>query len=346
MNQESPSGFSPLLKTTGVCLISLLIVLAGIWASENKTSDKTIVLHGACLFDDKHSYTVALEKFAELVQTYYQGPEKVEFVLHKNSELGQEKDYFGYMNIGAVVDYAITSPSHGSTFSEMITVMDIPFLFRDSDHFLKAIDADVFARVATSLEERADIITLGYGGGEKRHLFGIRPLKKMEDLKDFEMRVMGSPIQSRMFAAIGATPTVISSGEVYNAIQTNVIDGAENSASAIQQYKWFEVAQDVSFTSVSIIVRPLFFSGKRFRTLPSDLQDAIRRAGKEAARFEREFEIRIDDPLMDQLEKEGKVRVHPFAERDKMLELAAPVKADYAEEIGAKDILDAINAIR
>ena len=167
----------------------------------------------------------------------------------------------------------------------------------------------------------------------------------MAELENFYMRVMGAPIQSRMFSALGATPTVISFGEVYNAIQTGVIEGAENAASAISQFKWYEVAQDVSLSAVSIIVRPLFFSGKRFRKLPADLQAAIRRAGKEAMIFERNYEIETDDPLMAQLEKEGKIRTHPFTEREQLLELAAPVKAAYAAEIGAGPVLEAINAI-
>ena len=237
-------------------------------------------------------------------------------------------------------------PSHASTFSKMATIMDVPFLFRDTEHYLKTMESDVFESVEQIVSDRADVVILGYGGGEKRHLVGRRPIRNIEELKGFYMRVMGSPIQSRMFEAIGATPTVISGAEVYNAIQTGVIEGAENSASAILKYKWFEVAHDVSLTTVSIIIRPLFFSGKRFRQLPADLKAAIRRAGKEAMEFERLYEIEIDDPLMAQLEAEGKVTTHQFTEREKILELAEPVKKAYAEEIGASAILEAINQIK
>lgn len=338
-------------KSTLFKTILSLIVVSGIafifigWAAQKSKAD-IITLHGACIFDDEHSYTKALVKFSALVEQYYEGPKQLNFVLHKNSELGQEKDYFNYMNIGAVVDFAIASPSHASTFSKAATIMDVPFLFRDTDHYLKTMKSDVFEEVEQTVSDRADVVILGYGGGEKRHLVGRRPVRDMNELEGFYMRVMGSPIQSRMFEAIGATPTVISGGEVYNAIQTGVIEGAENSASAILKYKWFEVAQEVSLATVSIIIRPLFFSGKRFRQLPSDLQAAIRRAGKEAMEFERLYEIEIDDPLMAQLEAEGKIKTHEFKEREKILELAEPVKRAYAEEIGATAILEAINNIK
>lgn len=339
------SPLSPTHKTILFCSFTLLIALASVALSRLHFGRQTIVLHGASQFDDSHAYTKALVRFSELVKNYYTGPEELSFILHKNSELGTEKEYFSYMNIGAVVDFAITSPSHGSTFSRMITIMDVPFLFRDTDHYLRSIEGEVFKDLESKLYDRADVLILGYGGGEKRHIFGRRPVRNIDELQGFDMRVMGSPIQSRMFAALGAYPTVISGDEVYNAIQTGVISGAENSASALDYFKWYEVAQDVSLTAVSIIVRPLLFSGKRFRQLPTDLQESIRRAGREAMEFERMLEVDTDDPLMQQMAAAGKVRLHQFENRDTLLKLAAPVKAAYAEEIGAVEILESINAL-
>lgn len=324
----------------------MLIVLSTLQLASYRAKNTRIVLHGASQFDDTHTYTMALQRFTELVIEYYEGSEKIEFVLHKNSELGTEKDYFGYMNIGAVVDFAVIAPSHASTFSQMVTIMDVPFLFRDTDHYLKTMESSVFDEVRERVYDRADVMILGYGGGEKRHIFGRRPVRNIEELQGFDMRVMGAPIQSQIFAALGAAPTVISSNEVYNAIQTGVISGAENSATAMKHFKWIEVAQDVSLTTVSIIIRPLFFSGKRFRRLPPDLQEAIRRAGKEAMEYERLLEIEIDDPLMEQMATEGKVQLHNFENRDTLLKLAAPVKEAYAREIGATEILNAVNEIK
>ena len=323
----------------------MLISGLGVWiASFSKVSDK-IILHGASQFDHNHSYTRALVKFEELVKKYYTGSQEIEFVLHANGELGVEKDFFTYMNIGAVVDYAILAPSHVSTFSPMATIMDIPFLFRDGDHYLAAIDAGVFDAIGEDLLKRADVMISGYGGGEKRHIFGRRPVRNMEELVGFSMRVMGSPIQSRMFAALGAAPTVISSDEIYNAIQTGVIEGAENSAAVIDLLKWYEVANDVSVTSVSYIVRPLFFNAKRLRSFPKELRDAMLKAGPEAMAYERSIEMGQDDMILNKLHRSGKIKVHEFTEREKMLQLAEPVKRAFAKEIGATQILEAINAI-
>ncbi|ASJ72016.1 TRAP transporter substrate-binding protein [Granulosicoccus antarcticus] len=305
-----------------------------------------IELHGASQFDDNHPYTKALSKFAELLDTYYEGEHELSFVLHKSFELGNEKDYVGFMNQGISVDYAIVSPSHMSTFSRAVTIADMPFLFRDVPHFEASIAADVFAPLEEELKNKAGLLLLGYGGGEKRHLFGTKDLGSMEKLKGFRMRVQGSPIQTRIFSAIGAAPQVIAGGEVYSAIQTGVIDGGENSATTFESLKWYEVGPEVTLTTVAITVRPLVFSGKRFNEFDEEVQQAIVKAGAEAMAYERALEINGDDAKLQQLVDEEKLRTHPFEDRAAMVALAEPIKIEWAAEIGATSILEAINAVK
>ena len=84
-----------------------------------------ITLHGAVQFADDHVFNRTLVRFEELVKKYYGKP--INFVLHKNSELGLEKDYFAYMNQGKAVDYGIVSPAHMSTFAKAAPFIDAPF---------------------------------------------------------------------------------------------------------------------------------------------------------------------------------------------------------------------------
>ncbi|MFI5024912.1 MAG: TRAP transporter substrate-binding protein [Alphaproteobacteria bacterium] len=307
-------------------------------------AEEPIVLHGAVQFGDDHPFTKALVKFAELVKEYYGKP--VDFVLHKNSELGLEKDYFAYMNRGISVDYGIVSPAHMSTFSPAAPLMDMPFLFRDAAHWEKVLESDAFQPIEDEVLKKADVMLLGYAGGGMRNLIVNKPVRNMAELKGLTMRVMGAPIQTAIFKAIGATPSVIAYNEVYNAIQTGVIQGAENEAAGLLQMKFYEVGPDISLTQHAITVRPLCFSGKTFRKLPPALQAAILKAGKEAGAYGRKLESEGDAALLAELEKEGKLHLYKFADRDKLLELAEPVKEAYAKEIGASDILKRIDAIK
>jgi len=307
-------------------------------------AQQPITLHGAVQFDDSHPFNKALLKFHELVVQYYGKP--VVFVLHRNSELGLEKDYFAYMNQGISVDYGIVSPAHMSTFAKAAPLLDMPFLFRDLDHWNKVLDSDAFQPIVDDVSKKADVMIIGYAGGGTRNIIANKPVRNMAELKGLSMRVMGAPIQTQMFTAIGAKPSVIAYNEVYNAIQTGVIQGAENEAAGMDAMKFYEVGPDISLTQHAITVRPICFSGKTFRKLPPDLQAAILRAGKEAGKYGRDVESSGDAALLAKLEKEGKLKTFVFTERPKLLELAEPVKQAYAKEIDATAILNKVNAIK
>jgi TRAP-type transport system periplasmic protein len=307
-------------------------------------AEAQITLHGASQFNDEHAFTKAMVKFEELVKKYYGKP--VNFVLHKNSELGLEKQYFEYMAQGKAVDYAIVSPAHMSTFSKAAPFIDAPFLFRDLAHWNKVLDQDVLKPVADEIAQKADVMLIGYAGGGIRNIFVNKPVRNMQELKALKVRVQGAPIWSRTFQAAGMAPTVIAYNEVYNAIQNGVIQAGENEAAGVEQMKFYEVAPHLSMTQHAITIRPLCFSGKTFKKLDKDLQAAVLKAGKESGAYGRQIESSEDEQKLAKMEKEGKLKRVPFAGRDEMKKLVDPVMAAYAKEIGAEQILAKINAIK
>ncbi|HEX4927332.1 MAG TPA: TRAP transporter substrate-binding protein [Burkholderiales bacterium] len=305
---------------------------------------QTLTLHGASQFNDDHAFTKALARFGELV-TKYSGA-KIQFVLHKNSELGLEKQYFEYMAQGKAVDYAIVSPAHMSTFSRAAPFIDAPFLFRDLAHWNKVLDRNVLKPVADEIAKKADVMLIGYAGGGTRNIFATKPIHNLAELKDLKIRVQGAPIWSKTFAAAGMAPTVIAYNEVYNAIQNGVIEAGENEAAGVEQMKFYEVGPQLAMTQHAITIRPLCFSGKTFRRLDKKLQAAVLRAGKEAGAYGRQIESSEDAAKLEALEKAGKLKRVAFSERSQMKKLVDPVMAEYAKEIGAEKILAQINAIK
>ena len=253
----------------------------------------SITLHGASQFSDEHAFTKALVRFEELVKKYYGKP--INFVLHKNSELGLEKDYFAYMNQGKAVDYGIVSPAHMSTFSRAAPFIDAPFIFRDLNHWNKVLDADLLKPIADEIAQKADVMLIGYAGGGTRNIFANKPVRNMAEMKNLKVRVQGAPIWSRTFAAAGMSPTVIAYNEVYNAIQNGVIQAGENEAAGVEQMKFYEVGPNLNMTQHAITIRPLCFSGKTFKGLDKDLQAAVLRAGKEAGAYGRRIESSEDE---------------------------------------------------
>ncbi len=305
---------------------------------------QVITLHGASQFSDAHPFTKGLMKFEELVKKYYGKP--VNFVLHKNSELGLEKDYFAYMNQGISVDYAIISPAHMATFAKAAPFIDAPFVFRDHDQMNKVIAQGVLNPISDEIAKRADVLLIGYGGGGVRNIFANKPVRNMAELKGLKIRVQGAPIWTRTFSAAGMAATVIAYNEVYNGIQTGVIQAGDNEAAGVEQMKFYEVGPNLILTRHSISIRPICFSGKTLRKLPADLQAAIRKATAEADDWEHALESQGDTAILQKLEKEGKLKLVKFEERDKLQQSMAPALAAYAKEIGADAIYARINAIK
>ena len=305
---------------------------------------QTLTLHGASQFNDDHAFTKALVRFQELVDKY--SGKKATWVLHKNSELGLEKQYFEYMAQGKAVDYAIVSPAHMSTFSKAAPFIDAPFLFRDLAHWNKVLDADLLKPVADEINQKAEVMLIGYAGGGTRNIFVNKPVRNLAEIKGLKVRVQGAPIWSKTFAAAGMAPTVIAYNEVYNAIQNGVIAAGENEAAGVESMKFFEVAPHLAMTQHAITIRPICFSTKTFNKLDKATQAAVLKAGKEAGAYGRQVESGEDEQKLVALEKAGKLKRVPFADRAQMKKLVDPVMIEYAKEIGASELLAKINAVK
>tara|TARA_R110002094_G_scaffold14304_1_gene25319 strand:+ start:75 stop:791 length:717 start_codon:yes stop_codon:yes gene_type:complete len=237
------------------------------------------------------------------------------------------------------------APSNMAKFAPSIPLMDMPFLFRDLDHWNKVLSSDAFAPLEAELLKNADIMVIGYTGGGVRNLVSSKPIGNLEQLAGHKMRVMGAPIQAQTFAALTAAPSAIAYNEVYNAIQSGVIAGFENEAASIQNLKFYEVAPYVTLTKHTITVRPIVFSGKTFRKLPEALQAAIMKAGAEAGAFGRELESREDGVKLQEMVDAGQIKVQEFEGREKLLEMVIPVQDAFAADINATELLAAVRGM-
>jgi TRAP-type C4-dicarboxylate transport system substrate-binding protein len=196
---EEDSCDIPFRRSLARCFVVALAVCG------NALAQQPITLHGAVQFNDDHAFTKALVRFEELVKKYYGKP--INFVLHKNSELGLEKDYFAFMNQGISVDYGIVSPAHMSTFSQGGPVhrcaVPVPRP-RSLEQGARRRHAEAGRRRGVAEGRRhADRLR----GGGTRNIFANKPVHNMAELKGLKIRVQGAPIWSKTFAAAGMAPT-------------------------------------------------------------------------------------------------------------------------------------------
>ena len=293
----------------------------------------TIALHGASQFDEDHAFTRTLARFAELTEACYDGD--LAFVLHLSAGLGVERDYFEMMSQGVSVDFAVVAPSHMASLSPQMPLMDMPFLFRDHDHWDAVLSSDAFALIEQEVLDAAGVRVIGYAGGGTRNLIANREITTMAELRGFRMRVMGAPIQAMIFDAITAEPSVIAYDEVYNAVQTGLVEGLENEAAGIAQMKFYEVAPFIIQTRHAITVRPLMFSDSTFQRLPAALRACVEEAGAAAGAHGRRLESGEDGRTLQAMADAGLLQIVPFADRERLRELAVPVQDAFAAQLGA-----------
>ena len=213
-----------------------------------------IMLNGASQVNDAF-FICALVRFEQLAKQYH-APGPVNFVLHRNSALGQEEQQFESMSAGrGALDYAMVSPAHMSAFGRAAPLVDAPFLSRDPAQWNKVLDADPSGPVAQEIERRARVALIGYAGGGVRNIFANRRITNMAELRGLKVRVQDAPIWSRSFRAPGMAPTVIACNKVCNGIQNNVMEAGENEAAGVEAMRSYGAAPNRIMTQHAVTIR-------------------------------------------------------------------------------------------
>ncbi|MGI9303228.1 MAG: TRAP transporter substrate-binding protein, partial [Gammaproteobacteria bacterium] len=220
-------------------------------------------------------------------------------------------------------------------------LFNLPFLFKDLDHFYRVLDGPIGDRVARKVESNLGSVFLGWWfSGIRNEWNNKRPVRTPEDLKGLKIRVMGSPVLIDTFNALGAQATPMSFGEVYTSIQQGVIDGAETDHVDLLVENFYEVTKHVSLTSHMYLAAGLLCSQKVYDKLPADVQVALLKAGAESVAAQRKaMEVMTDEAFAD-LRAKGlqfyDVDLAPFREK------VGSVYEKNAEKVGGMAVIDQV----
>lgn len=337
-------------KVFGLTLALLVLVtgmaFAGGAQEGTEATPETITLVGGVMLPEGHVYYRAMEKFVELFKEYYDGSVDVKFELHHSGSIGTEKDMLEFMMQGVSVDFGVVSPAWAATWDKTAPIIDAPFLFKSISNWENALEAGALDPIRQTMIEKG-VNFIGYGGGGARSLILNQPVRSVDDLGKIDLRVQGSPLHARVFEAVGVNPTPLDYMEVYNAIKTGVVDGLENEPAGLEGMKFYEVAPYYVMTRHQITTRILAFSQPRLESFPQDMQDAILKAGLEAGRWHRKAEVAEAEEIVANLEKNHGLTAIELSDADNKIiqERALPVVRDYAEEVGALEIFETIQAM-
>ena len=291
--------------------------------------------HGA---QAQHPTQYGLEHFAELVAERTDGAVEVE--VYPNRQLGEEREMVEGLQLGTV-DMAVVSTGPLGSFSPEINVLDMPFLFRDSEHAYAVFDGEIGQSLLENFNAQG-ITGLAIWENGWRHLTIDREVAEPDDLEGVRLRTMENQVHMDAFAALGANPMPMVWGEVYTSLEQGVIDAQENPITVIYTNQLWEVQDRVVLTKHVYGPHIFLASTASLEQLPEEYRQVVREAAQDAAEFQREKSAELEAEQMQLLREEGmeivEIDTAPFQKA------MAPVYEKYSDQFGeelVQSILDA-----
>lgn len=244
--------------------------------------------------------------FKEKVEELSGGTIKID--MQAAGVLGSENDVLdtmlgggGTIDMSRISAFALTS--YGGEKSKLLSV---PYTFVDRDHFWNFATSDLAPEfLLEPYENGSGVRGLFYGEEGFRHFFTVDPVNKMEDLKGMKLRVSNDPIMNGMVQGLGASPTVVSFGELYSALQTGVVDGAEQPIANYKSNAFQETAPNLILDGHTLGAIQVVITDEAWEGLTEEQQNIITEAGKYASEFNRQISEEAENKVLEELRAEG-----------------------------------------
>jgi C4-dicarboxylate-binding protein DctP len=282
----------------------------------------------------------AAEFFAKRAVELTGGKVKVE--VYANSSLYKDKEEIEALQIGAVQMLAPSLSKFGPLGVKEFEAFDLPFLFDSTADLHKITQGPVGAGLMARLEPKG-IKGLAFWDNGFKSFTANTPLKTPADFKGKKFRIQSSKVLEEQMRSVGGIPQVMAFSEVYQALQTGVVDGTENTISNIYTQKTHEVQKYLSLTNHGYIGYAVIVQKKFWDTLPADLRNQLEQAMKEATVYGNDIAQDENDQALVGVRKSGRTAVYELTteERLALKQAMAPVHARMADRVG-KDTLQAI----
>ncbi|SCY65343.1 TRAP transporter substrate-binding protein [Paracoccus tibetensis] len=248
-----------------------------------------------------HPTHLGLLRLSEIVAERTDGEVQIE--VFADRQLGEEREMVEGLQLGTV-DMTVVSTGPLNAFVPEIAVLDLPFLFRDSQHAYGVLDGEVGQEILAKFEG-AGILGLGYFENGWRHLTTKGAVDAREDLQGVKLRTMQNPVHMAAFEAMGASPVPMAWGEVFTSLGQGVIDAQENPITVIYTNSLWEVQSHVTLTGHVYGPHVILASQVVWDGLPEDARTAISEAMPEVIAFQRQESQRLEAEQIDLLRDKG-----------------------------------------
>jgi C4-dicarboxylate-binding protein DctP len=275
----------------------------------------------------------AAEKFKELAEKYTDGKVKVE--IYPNSTLYKDKEELEALQLGAVQMLAPSNSKFGPIGVREFEVFDLPYILPDLATLRKVTDGPLGAKLLKLLEPKG-MTGLAYWDNGFKQMSANKKLIAPADYKGMKFRIQSSKVIEAQFRTLGAIPQVMAFSEVYQALQTGVVDGQENTWSNIYTQKMHEVQKFATITNHGYIGYVVVANKKFWDGLPGDIRAACEKALKEATEYGNGQSAKENEDALAEIKKAGKTEIITLTpEQDAAMRKAMlPVYKEVASRVG------------
>src|ERR1700676_2061993 len=310
-----------------------LLALAGPGFIGSASAQAPIVLKFSHVVASDTPKGKAAEKFKELAEKYTSSKVKVE--VYANSTLYKDKEELEALQLGAVQMLAPSNSKSGPIGVREFEVFDLPYILPDLATLRKVTDGPLGAKLLKLLEPKG-MTGLAYWDNGFKEMTANRKLITPADYKSLKFRIQSSKVLEAQFRSLGSIPQVMAFGEVYQALQTGVVDGQENTWSNIYTQKMHEVQKYATITNHGYIGYVVVTNKKFWDGLPAEIRTQLEKAMKEATAFGNGQSAKENEDALAEIKKSGKTEIVALTpdQGAAMRKAMEPVYKDVAGRVG------------
>ncbi len=316
----------------------VVIALGLLLAPDFAGAEQPIVLRFSHVVATNTPKGKGAEKFKQLAELYTNGKVRVE--VYPTSQLYKDSEELEALQLGAVEMVAPSLAKFGPLGAREFEVFDLPYLFPDRAALRTVTQGPIGKELLEGLESKG-IRGLAYWDNGFKIMSANKPLREPADFRGLKMRIQSSKVLEAQFRALGSTPQVMAFSEVYQGMQTGVVDGSENTPSNMFTQKHHEVQKyatlsDHGYIGYAVIANKRFWDG-----LPADVRGQLEKAMADSTAFANDISQKENDDALAEMKKSGRIELITLTPEQKAAWRKAlePVYSDMTSRVG-KDVLE------
>src|SRR6266852_547565 len=297
-------------------------------------ADQKTILKASDVHPEGYPTVQAVENMGKKLEAATGGRLRIQ--MYASMQLGGEKEAIEQAQVGALQLARVSVGALGPVVDDL-NVFNLPFLFRNTEHMQKVIDGPIVQAMLDKVTNNPQVRLVGLcwmDAGARNVYDSKKPIRTIDDLKGQKVRVMGNPMFVDMMNALGGNGVAMGYDQVFSALQTGVVDGAENNPPSFVFDNHYQVAKHYTLTEHLIVPEILVFSRRTWDTLSQDDQALLRKLGREAQLEERELWRQTEQQAFDKMRAAG-VDIITVADRQRFKDAVKPVWDKYGTKYAA-----------